>query len=297
MISYCIICPQNCQVDRKTCLGFCGRTDQIEISKHMKYYWEEPPLCKKNGTGAIFFTGCNLGCVFCQNYLISRRNSKGTVFTDEELYKLFSDFESQGMDSIDLVSPTQYSHILIPLLKKFKDEGHSIPVIWNSNSYEHAETIEKLNGLVDVFLPDLKFFSPELSGKLCKKEDYFKVALKAIDKMVEICPDNRFDESGLMKKGVIIRHLILPNHTADSINILRQINDRFGNDVILSLMCQYIPEGIAPTMEGLNRRLKRKEYQWVLNAARSLGFRNIYIQDFAAASESFIPDFMPSDGQ
>lgn len=222
--------------------------------------------------------------------MISRKESRGVSISSDELIKIMNDFKEQDLDSIDLVSPTQYCHLLIPLLKEFK-KNNDIPVIWNSNAYEKREMIKALDGCVDVFLPDLKFYSTELSERLCSRKDYFEIAITAIDEMLKLVPENIYDDKGLLKKGLIIRHLILPNHTSDSIRLLKEIKNNFGPKTIISLMSQYIPEGRAGDFDDINRRLKRKEYQWVIDSAVKMGFENIYLQDFASASESFIPDF------
>ena len=286
----CTACPRNCAVDRANCVGFCGRSETIEISRAAPHYWEEPCLSGTRGSGTVFFTGCNLGCVFCQNYLISRRSSGGKEVTAEELCNIFLDLEEKGVHNINLVTPSHYTRQLLPLLEKAKTRL-SIPIVWNSNGYENAEELRLLDGLVDIYLPDLKFKSPQLSKTLCGAEDYFEKALTAISEMKRQQPEDVFDGSGLMKKGVIIRHLILPNHTMDSISILKEIKAKFSSGTRVSLMCQYIPEGKAEEFPDINRRLKRKEYARVVEFAEKEGFTNGFTQEFASADESFIPEF------
>ena len=238
----------------------------------------------------MFFTGCNLGCVFCQNYLISRRGSEGKEVSSDELEGIFLDLEGQGVHNINLVTPSHYTRQLLPVLESVKSRL-SVPIVWNSNGYESVELLKRLEGLVDIYLPDLKFKSAELSKKLCGAEDYFEKAIAAIEEMRRQQPEDIFDKDGMMKKGMIIRHLILPNHTMDSIAILKELKTRFSANTRLSLMCQYIPEGKAEDYPDINRRLKRKEYARVVDYAEKEGFVNGFTQEFASADESFIPEF------
>lgn len=286
----CTLCPRNCNVDRSLNRGFCGRTNKIEISRAAPHYWEEPCISGEKGSGTVFFTGCNLGCVFCQNYLISRRTSEGKTLTAQELEEVFLDLQEQGVHNINLVTPSHYALELIPVLQKVKPLL-KIPVVWNSNGYEAVETLKNLDGLVDIYLPDLKFHSNELAKRLCSAEDYFEKALATIKEMKRQQPADVFNEDGLMEKGVIIRHLALPNHTMDTIALIKEIKAHFSEDTYLSLMCQYIPEGKAMDYEDISRRLKRKEYSRVVDFAQNEGFYNCFIQDFTSADESFIPEF------
>ncbi len=286
----CISCPRNCNADRSLACGFCGRSNKIEISRAAPHYWEEPCISGEKGSGTVFFTGCNLGCVFCQNYLISRRASEGESLTEQELAEVFLDLQRQGVHNINLVTPSHYALELIPILKKVKPLLQ-IPIVWNSNGYESVETLKQLDGLIDIYLPDLKFHSSELSKRLCSAEDYFEKAIAAISEMKRQQPADVFNEDGLMEKGVIIRHLALPNHTMDTISVIKEIKAHFSADTYLSLMCQYIPEGKAMDFEDISRRLKRKEYSRVVDFAQNEGFYNCFIQDFTSADESFIPEF------
>jgi putative pyruvate formate lyase activating enzyme len=289
-MAICNACPRGCSIDRITTTGFCGRTEEIEISRAAPHYWEEPCLSGDKGSGTVFFTGCNLGCVFCQNYLISRRKAEGKTVTAEELLNIFEDLESKGVHNVNLVTPSHYIHQLIPILERAK-RHISIPIVWNSNGYENVDDVRLLDGLVDIYLPDLKFRSADLAKRLCSAEDYFEKAVLAIEEMKRQRPVNIFDEDGMMKEGLIIRHLVLPNHSMESISILKEIKERFSADTCLSIMCQYIPEGEADKHPDINRRLKRKEYARVIEYASKLGFTNGFTQEFTSADESFIPEF------
>ena len=286
----CTLCPRNCNIDRSQNSGFCGRSNKIEISRAAPHYWEEPCISGERGSGTVFFTGCNLGCVFCQNYLISRRASEGKELTVKELKDVLLDLQNQGVHNINLVTPSHYTLEIIPVLKEVKPLLN-IPVVWNSNGYESVEALKQLEGLVDIYLPDLKFHSRELAKRLCSAEDYFEKSIDAISEMKRQQPADIFDEDGIMRKGVIIRHLALPNHTMDTVSIIKEIKTHFSSDTYLSLMCQYIPEGKAMEFEDISRRLKRKEYARVVDFAQGEGFYNCFIQDFTSADESFIPEF------
>lgn len=286
----CTACPRNCGTDRTEGKGFCGKGETFCISRAAPHYWEEPPLSGTKGSGTVFFTGCSLGCVFCQNYKISRRSSEGRELSSEELKETVLSLQAQGVHNLNLVTPTHYSEQLVPFLEQLRP-SLNIPVVWNSSGYEKVETLRKLEGLVDIWLPDLKFFSPEVSERYCGAKDYFDYASAAVSEMLRQQPVNVYGEEGLLKKGVILRHLILPAHTLDSIRLLRYMAEHYPRDLQISLMCQYIPEGRAADFPEINRRLKRKEYARVVEEAWELGFENAFTQDFASADESFIPEF------
>lgn len=278
----CYDCPRNCGVDRSKTKGFCNETDKIRVSKIIENFkWEEPCISGDKGALAIFFSGCNLRCNFCQNYDISHEG-KGKVYTSEEFRKLLEGFDLSKYSSIDLITPTHFSSMLYDALKDFSSP---IPIVWNSSGYEKEETIEKVASFVDVFLPDFKYCEPSLSKNLSKAEDYFVVASKAIKKMREVKSENVF-ENDVMKEGVLIRHLVLPDNVNDSKKILKFIKENIKNPYI-SLMSQFTPIG-----EGeLNRKIYPLEYKVVLNYAESLGLNEGYFQDFNSADENFIPKF------
>ena len=253
----CNICPRNCNIDRNSLTGFCSEKS-MRISHVMLHHWEEPLIsgeCNSTGSGTIFFAGCNLKCVYCQNYEISS-NGNGILTAPEKLVEIIKDLENQGALNINFVTPTHFTDEIITALKIYKP---SIPIVWNTSGYETIETLEKLIGLVDVFLTDLKYFSPELSKKYSSCPNYFEFASNAILKMREIVGDDEI-QNGLMKKGVIIRHMVLPSCSTDSIKILDWINSNLGNKTIISIMNQYTPYHKAKNFPEINKKLKPIEY-------------------------------------
>lgn len=285
----CNMCPRKCNVDRTTQLGFCKAKEKIEISKVMLHHWEEPLISgeeKDKGSGAIFFSHCNLQCVFCQNYEISHLEN-GDIYEINDLVNLFKNLEEKGALNINLVSPSHYAENILKALKIYKPK---IPVVWNSGGYDDPETIKKLQGYVDIFLADFKYFSNKNAMKYSKCPNYFEFCSKSLLKMREICPKDEIQD-GLMKKGIIVRHLILPNQIQDSKNILKWLKDNLGTETYLSLMSQYTPFGEAKKMEELKRKLKPLEYKIVKNFMLELGFNNGFVQELCSASENFIPDF------
>lgn len=287
MKNFCNICPRNCNVDRTKNIGFCGVDNNIYINKIMIHHFEEPCVSgndKIKGSGAIFFASCNLKCVYCQNYKISR-TVNGTKFSPRELADVMRELETEGAYNINFVTPTHYTKQIIEALKIYKP---NIPIIWNTSGYEKAETIEMLNGLVDVFLTDFKYYSPEISMKYSLAKDYYNYASESLKKMREIVPTDEF-EDGMIKKGIIVRHLLLPNNVKDSIEVLKSIKKLIGLP-ILSIMSQYTPMQKYDYNE-LNNYIKPIEYKIVLLKAQELGFDRIYIQDFSSADSKYTPDF------
>ena len=250
----------------------------------MKHFWEEPIISGTNGSGAVFFSHCSLKCVFCQNYEISHEG-KGEIITPQQLAEIFKDLEKQGAHNINLVSPTHYTNEIIQALNIYKP---NIPIVWNTNGYEEVKTIKKLKDYVDIFLTDLKYFSPEFSAEFSGAPNYFEKASKAILQMRKNQPKDII-ENGIMKNGVIIRHLVMPTLTADSIKILNWIKENLGTETIVSLMSQYLPYYKAKS--PINRKLKPLEYKILLKKCEEFGFFNGYFQDFASASTNYIPKF------
>ena len=283
----CRLCPRECGVHRSIEKGRCGVRDEILLSRAAKHMWEEPPISGSMGSGTVFFAGCNLGCVYCQNYEISH-DAKGKTVTQERLSEIFRELTAEGVHNINLVNPTHYADKIIKALKK---EKPPVPVVYNSSGYEKVSTLRALEGLVDIYLPDLKYISEERAEKYSDAANYFEFASKAIIEMKRQCPVNIFDEEGIMQKGVIVRHLVLPQNTNQSVKILTWIKDNLGTDTVISLMSQYTPHGQAEKYKELTRRITEREYEKVVFAAEDMGFKNIFTQDFASASEAFIPDF------
>lgn len=284
-IMLCNICPRNCNADRIQNVGFCGQK-ALKIQKAMVHRFEEPIICEKNGSGAIFFSGCNLKCLFCQNYQLSHQG-KGVEISVQDLVEIIKKLESKGVNNINFVTPTHYTDKIIEALKIYKPK---IPVVWNTSGYEKPETIERLKGYVDIFLFDLKYYSSSLSKEYSGAEDYFEFAKKSLKKARQIVPKDVI-ENGIMKKGIIIRHLVLPKASADSCKILDEIYNMLGNNVIISLLNQYTPCYKAKQHEILKNKVKDIEYKRVVCYALKLGFFNAYVQEKSSQTEEYIPNF------
>lgn len=240
--SSCRLCPRQCAVNRSLGeTGFCGATDTAEVNKIGLHFMEEPVISGKNGSGTVFFTHCTLGCIYCQNFEISRCLSNGKKISIDELADEFLKLQKQGAHNINLVSPTHYQPIIIKACKKSRKCGLKIPFVYNTSGFEREECINELSGVIDIFLTDLKYISPYLSGRYSGSEYYSDFAIEAIDQMVEITGVPQFSSDGMLKRGVIIRHLILPSQTADTLSVLQKIADRWGDRVLVSLMHQYTP--------------------------------------------------------
>jgi putative pyruvate formate lyase activating enzyme len=276
-------------VDRSRELGVCRASGEFEVAQAQLHHWEEPPISGTRGSGAIFFSHCNLRCRFCQNHDISQLG-RGREVTPERLLVIMLELEQQGAHNINLVSPTHYSDQLIPVLEAARKRLR-IPVVWNSNGYEKAETIRGLEGLVQVYLPDFKYFSEELARACSSAPEYARYAGPAITEMRRQVGRNRYGENGAILRGLILRHLVLPGHTDDSIQILDWIADNLGTDVHISLMAQYYPTHRAVELPGMNRRLSPAEYSKVRKHFGELGFEEGFVQELSSASKDYTPDF------
>lgn len=285
---YCNVCPRQCNVDRSKKVGFCAQNN-LKISKVMFHKYEEPLISGKGksvGSGAIFFAGCNLRCVFCQNYAISH-GGKGRKVSIKGLVRIMKKLEKKGALNINFVTPTHFTNEIIEALKIYKP---SIPIVWNSNGYETQESIKRLKDIVDIFLVDLKYMDNSLAFKYSKAGNYVENAKASIMQMRENQPKDII-ENGLMKKGVIIRHLILPTHTQDSINCLNWINENIGVNTIVSLMSQYNPMYNASKHSEINRKITPLEYKRVINHAIKLNMMNCFTQDLSSATDLYTPKF------
>lgn len=288
--SLCTLCPRKCNADRIKTKGFCGASSTPVVSKIMMHRWEEPCICYGNGSGAIFFSGCQLRCVFCQNYQISS-NLRGKELTSEELSDLFLLMENRGACNINLVSPTPYVDSIIPALENAKKNGLSVPVLYNSGGYESAATLKRLEGLIDIYLPDFKFYSKELSTRYAKAYDYAEQALASVQEMLRQT-GTPLREGERLLKGVIVRHLVLPGASCDSVKILELLAKHFSvNDLILSIMRQYTPMHQAERFPELSRSITSLEYGRVIKAAQKLGFQNVYTQSSESIGAEYVPDF------
>ena len=291
MLNNCTLCPHKCGINRlEGNKGRCKCDDKLKIALASLHMFEEPCISGTNGSGTVFFTNCNLNCIYCQNYEISNLG-KGKEITVEHLAEIFLKQQKKGAHNINLVTPTMYVYQIIEAIKIAKSKGLSIPIIYNSNGYENVDTIKLLNGYIDVYLPDLKYYSNELSKKYSKVDNYFEIATKAIKEMYKQVGKAQFDKNGLIKKGVIIRHLILPNHIQNTKNILKWIKNNIPNDIYVSIMAQYFPTYKAKEDDLINRKLNKKEYKQVLNYLYSLDLENGYIQDLGEHEEEYVPNF------
>ncbi len=285
----CTLCPRECKVDRTAKTGFCGQGDKIKIAKTMLHMWEEPCISGNNGSGAIFFSGCTLKCCFCQNFEISQ-GGKGKYFTAKQLADEMLKLQDMGANNINLVSPTPFVPSIIEAIDLARPKL-TIPVVYNCGGYESLKTIEMLNGYVDIYLPDLKYFSNEYSQKYSKCNNYFENAIKAIKAMQKQVGKPVYNANGIMQKGVIVRHLVLPTLRQDSKAVIDALAKEFTPDeIVLSLMSQYIPTNRACDYKEINRKISTFEYNYVLDIANSYGFEG-FSQQREASSKAYIPDF------
>lgn len=286
----CTLCPRNCGADRTKNRGFCGESHKLRAARAALHFWEEPPISGKFGSGTVFFSGCTLRCIFCQNANIADGHH-GKEITTDRLSEIFLELQKKGAANVNLVTPTHFLPHIIDALKLAKINGLSIPIVYNCGGYEKAETLSLLHGLVDIYLPDYKYRSHTLAKSLSAAEDYPEVAEKALREMLRQVGKPIFDESGMMKKGVIVRHLVLPAHTDDSIAVLDFLHEMFGNDIYISIMSQYTPMKKFEDHPELSRKLTTYEYRKVVRHAETLGITQGFLQDGTAAKESFIPAF------
>lgn len=290
-LAKCEICPFRCKVNRLSGqVGRCGCGDKIRVAKYQLHYFEEPCISGKSGSGTVFFSNCNFKCIFCQNYKISQEG-KGNEVTIEELADIFLKLQKEGANNINLVTPTMYAYQIIEAIKIARNNGLNLPIIYNSNGYENVETLRDLRGYVDVYLPDLKYYADELAIKYSKAPNYFKIATKAILEMIKQVGGPEFDENGMIKKGVIIRHLVLPGHIQNSKHILKWLKENVEGNAYVSVMAQYFPTYKAKEDEYLNRKLTRKEYSEIEQYLYLLDIQNGYMQELGKNEEEYVPDF------
>lgn len=286
----CTLCPRNCNIDRTTKHGFCAVGNKIKIARAALHMWEEPCITGSGGSGTIFFSGCNLGCVYCQNKAISNGLS-GKEISARRLYEIFFELKDKGAENINLVTATHYADKILPVINQAQLNDLNIPIVYNTSSYEKVDIIKKLNKSIDIYLPDLKYMSSELSKNLSGAENYFSVAEKAIEEMVLQTGKCRFDKNGKLLGGVIVRHLVLPEHIGEAKRIIKYLHSKYGDDIYISIMNQYTPMTTSEKYPELMRKLTHDEYERVVDYALRIGLKNAYIQDKTAAAESFIPQF------
>lgn len=290
-IAGCTLCPRNCHADRAGGkAGFCMESNEIKLARAALHMWEEPCISGEEGSGAVFFSGCNLRCVFCQNHQIST-GEVGMAVSVSRLAEIFLELAGKEANNINLVTPSHYVPQIIEALIQARQKGLTLPVVYNSSAYEKVETLRLLEGIVDIYLPDLKYYSSVLSEKYSGAADYFPVAGKAIQEMVRQTGAPVLNEKGLMKKGVLIRHLALPGCIEDSKEILRYLYKTYGNKILVSIMNQYTPLPQVAAYPELNRRLSEEEYEELVDFAIDLGIEEGYIQEGDTVGGSFIPAF------
>ena len=284
----CNLCPRKCNAIRDELIGsgFCKCGEKMKVARIAPHYWEEPCISSENGCGAVFFSGCTLKCVYCQNYEISSENN-GRYISSIELSEKLKELEQSGVHTIEFVSATQYVDKIIETLDIYKP---SVPIIYNTSGFESVETLRKLDGYIDVYLPDFKYSDDTLAKKLSNCENYSEIAINAIKEMLRQCPTLTFDDNGIIQKGVIIRHLVLPNHTKNSIGVLRLIKEHFSDSVLLSLMGQYTPYAKAFDYPDINRKITPREYDKVLDELIALDLDG-FAQELESADKSYIPQW------
>lgn len=287
----CKLCPRECQVNRlKGQKGFCQITDKVEIALASLHYFEEPCISGKEGSGTIFFSHCNMKCMFCQNHEISQEG-KGKAITVEKLAEIMVNQQKRGAQNINLVTPTMYSTQIKEAIKIVKEKGLRIPIIYNSNGYESITALKNLEGYIDIYLPDLKYYSNTLAEKYSKAPNYFEIATKAIREMIRQVGKPILDENGIMKKGVMIRHLVLPNHLLNTKGILKWIQENIKEDVWVSIMAQYFPTYQVREDKLLGRKLTKEEYDRVKEWIDEFGLVNGYMQELGEHEEEYVPNF------
>lgn len=297
-LNECTLCHRNCKTNRNDKkIGYCKASDKVMIARAALHMWEEPPISSENGSGTVFFSHCNFNCVFCQNHDISQGHDKsncsvsGVEVSIERLSDIFLELQEQGANNINLVTPTHYVPQIIEALKIAKDKGLKLPILYNTNSYDSIDTIKSLEGYIDVYLPDFKYFNDKYAIKYSKAPNYSENAVKVIDEMVRQTGEAKFDDNGHIVKGVIVRHLMLPGLLFDSKKVIDLLYNRYGDDIYISIMNQYVPMFNACDYPEINKKLNPKHYDSLINYAAEIGVTNGFIQESGANTEEFVPSF------
>ena len=286
----CNLCPRNCLVDRTKTLGYCKATDKVKVARSALHYFEEPSISGTNGSGTIFFSNCNLKCCYCQNKEIST-DGFGKEITIERLSEMMLELEEKHANNINLVTPTHYVPSIIEAIKIARSKGLSIPIVYNTSGYESVETLKLLDGYIDIYLTDFKYFDNKLGKYLSKCSNYFEVASKALEEMYRQTGKNTFNKDGLMTKGIIVRCLVLPTKSNDTKKIIDYLYKKYQDNIYLSIMNQYTPVNYIKDYPFLNKTVSEDEYNEVIDYAIDLGIKNAYMQEGGTCSESFIPAF------
>lgn len=291
----CSLCPRNCHVNRSVGQrGYCGQTSTLKAARAALHMWEEPCISGTKGSGAVFFSGCNMHCVFCQNEQIAK-GQFGIDLSIERFVEILLNLQEQGAANINLVTPTHFVPQIIQGLEQAKLRGLTIPVVYNSSGYESVGTLRQLDGLVDIYFPDMKYSRTETAAKYSTAPDYAEVAKRALQEMVRQAGAPEFDRDGMMRKGVIVRHLLLPGHVTEAKEVLDYLYHTYGDLIYISIMNQYTPllsmRGLASVYPELDRKVTKREYDKVIDHALELGIRNAFVQEGETAAESYIPAF------
>ena len=288
LLEQCKICPHECKINRNNGkIGRCKSTDKVKIALYSTHNFEEPCISGKKGSGTVFFSNCNLNCVFCQNYEISQEG-KGEEISIEGLAEIFIKQQEKDVENINLVTPTSYVPQIIEAIKIAKSKGLKLPIVYNTNGYEKIETLKMLDGYIDIYLPDFKYAQNELGKRLSKVDNYFEITTEALREMYKQTGKAIFDDRGIMQKGMIVRHLVLPNHLVNSRKVLKWLNDNM-NDVFVSVMAQYFPTYKAKELEDINRKLTKEEYEQIESYLYRLNLENGYIQELGEHEEEYVP--------
>ncbi len=287
-----MLCPRGCGVNRESGeSGVCGVSgDEIMAARAALHRWEEPCICGPGGSGAVFFSGCPLRCIYCQNYEIAHAAVQRRI-TREHLAEIFLQLQEQGAENINLVTPTHYTPQIIWSILRAREQGLSLPIIYNCSGYESMDTLRSLEGIIDIYLTDFKYMEEELAAAYSRAPDYPAVAKQALSEMVRQMGTMHLDDAGMMKRGVIVRHLLLPNHVNNAKRVVKYVYETYGDSVYLSLMNQYTPLPQVKDIPDLNRRVTKREYERLIDYALSLGVMHAFIQEGNAAQESYIPAF------
>lgn len=287
----CTICPHKCKINRnENQIGRCKAKDTVKIALYSIHNFEEPCISGEKGSGTVFFSNCNLNCVYCQNYEISQLG-KGKEITIEELADIFLKQQAKDVENINLVTPTSYVPQIIEAIKMARAKGLKLPIVYNTNSYENIETIKMLEGYVDIYLPDLKYVDNELAKKYSNIENYFEIATQAIKEMIRQVGETKIDENGMMQKGVLIRHLVLPNNVENSKKVLKWIRENLPKNTYISVMAQYFPTYKAKDMIDLNRKLTKEEWKEIEDYIYELEIENGYVQELGEHEEEYVPQW------
>ena len=288
LLEKCTICPHNCGINRlNNQIGRCKSKNIVKIALYSTHNFEEPCISGKKGSGTVFFSNCNMNCVFCQNYEISQQG-KGREISIDELASIFIKQQEKDVENINLVTPTSYVPQIIEAIKIARNKGLKLPIVYNTNGYEKVETLKMLEGYIDIYLPDFKYSDNELAKRLSKVDNYFEIVTEALKEMYRQTGKSIFNDDGIMQKGMIIRHLVLPNHILNSRRVLKWINENM-HDVYVSVMAQYFPTYKAKDIDDINRKLTKEEYEQIENYLYRLDLENGYIQELGEHEEEYVP--------